>query len=146
MHGSNHSWYSYNWGDAHILVLDTEVPYSPGTEQYASPRRTSRAVRTQSGELWTHAPPYSSSSAGASSEGVQTHLVPLFQAQNVHLVASGNSHNYERTYPMRNGARATADGVTYLVTGGGGNGFNTFSLAQPAYTAFGRTATTSTRR
>ena len=35
MHGSNHSWYSYNWGDAHILVLDTEVPYSPGTEQYA---------------------------------------------------------------------------------------------------------------
>ena len=39
-------------------------------------------------------------------------------------------------HPMRNGARAAADGVTYLVTGGGGNGFNTFSLAQPAYTAF----------
>ena len=29
MHGSNHSWYSYNWGDAHILVLDTEVPLQP---------------------------------------------------------------------------------------------------------------------
>jgi hypothetical protein len=37
---------------------------------------------------------------------------------------------------MLNGAQSTAGGVTYLVTGGGGNGFNTFSMAQPAYTAF----------
>jgi chitodextrinase len=137
MPGSNHSWHSYNWGDAHILVLDTEVPYSPGTEQYAFAEADLQASQNAKWRIVvTHAPPYSSSSAGASSEGVQAHLVPLFQAQNVHLVASGNSHNYERTYPMRNGARATADGVTYLVTGGGGNGFNTFSLAQPAYTAF----------
>ena len=137
MHGSNHSWYSYDWGDAHILVLDTEVPYSPGTEQYAFAEADLQASQNAKWRIViTHAPPYSSGSAGASSEGVQTHLVPLFQAQRVHLVASGNSHNYERTHPMRNGARAAADGVTYLVTGGGGNGFNTFSLAQPAYTAF----------
>ena len=50
------------------------------------------------------------------------------------IVASGNSHNYEHVSNAER--RATADGVTYLVTGGGGNGFNTFSLAQPAYTAF----------
>ena len=37
---------------------------------------------------------------------------------------------------MFHGAEAKAGGVTYLVTGGGGNGFNTFSMAQPEYTAF----------
>ena len=32
MPGTNHSWYSYNWGDAHILVLDSEQPLAAGTE------------------------------------------------------------------------------------------------------------------
>jgi chitodextrinase len=137
MPGGNHSWYSYDWGDAHILVLDTQVPYGPGTKQYAF---ADADLRTSQNAKWrivvTHAPPYSSTSAGASDVGVRKHLVPLFEAQKVHLVVSGNSHNYERTHPMLNGAQSTAGGVTYLVTGGGGNGFNTFSMAQPAYTAF----------
>jgi hypothetical protein len=137
MPGNNHSWYSYDYGDAHILVLDSEVPYSPGTDQYSfaeADLRASQKVRWRI--VVTHAPPYSSTNAGTSDVGVRKHLVPLFEAQKVHLVASGNSHNFERTHPMLNSARATAAGVTYLVTGGGGNGFNTFSMAQPAYTAF----------
>jgi fibronectin type 3 domain-containing protein len=137
MHGSNHSWYSYDWGDAHILVLDTEVPYSPGTEQYAFAEADLSAHQNAKWRIVvTHGPPYSSTTAGASSEGVRTDLVPLFQARNVHLVASGNSHNYERTYPLIDGAPVTTGGVTYLVTGAGGNGRNTFSMAQPAYSAF----------
>jgi hypothetical protein len=136
MPGSNHSWYSYDWGDAHILVLDTEVPYSPGTEQYAFAKADLRASQNVKWRIVvTHAPPHSSTDASASSVGVQRHLVPLFETHKVHLVASGNSHNYERTHPMLNGAQATA-GVTYLVTGAGGNGFNRFTMAQPAYTAF----------
>ena len=35
MPGANHSWYSYDWGDAHILVLDGEQPYAPGSAQYS---------------------------------------------------------------------------------------------------------------
>jgi chitodextrinase len=137
MHGSNHSWYSYNWGDAHILVLDTEVPYSPGTEQYAFAAADLAANQNAKWRIVvTHGPPYSSTSVGSSSDGVRTHLVPLFQARNVHLVASGNSHNYERTYPLIDSAPVTSGGVTYLVTGAGGNGRNTFQMAQPAYSAF----------
>jgi fibronectin type 3 domain-containing protein len=137
MHGSNHSWYSYDWGDAHILVLDTEVPYSPGTEQYAFAEVDLAANQNAKWRIVvTHGPPYSSTSAGSSSDGVRTHLVPLFQARNVHLVASGNSHNYERTYPLIDGDPVTTGGVTYLVTGAGGNGRNTFQMAQPAYSAF----------
>jgi Iron/zinc purple acid phosphatase-like protein C len=51
-------------------------------------------------------------------------------------VVSGNSHCYERTYPLIDGDPVTFGGVTYLVTGGGGNGRNIFELAQPAYSAY----------
>jgi len=50
-------------------------------------------------------------------------------------VLSGNSHNYERSYPLHDGAPASG-GVTYVVSGGGGNGFNRFTQAQPAWSAF----------
>ena len=80
-------------------------------------------------------PPYSSTSAKSSSLPAQTDLVPLFQAQHVNLVLSGNSHNYERTLPMTDGAAATG-GITYVVSGGGGNGFNAFTIPAPAYSAF----------
>src|SRR3712207_7711004 len=41
---NNGLWYSYEWGDAHILVLDTEQPYGPGTPQYrfAEDRKSTR--------------------------------------------------------------------------------------------------------
>jgi fibronectin type 3 domain-containing protein len=138
---NNERWYSYDWGDAHILVLDTEMPFTPTDPQYQFAQAD---LATHQGAAWRivalQRPPYSSSSASSSSIPVRTYLVPLFQQQNVQLVLSGNSHNYERTVPMKNGA-AAAGGVTYIVSGNGGNGFNAFTMAQPSYTAF-RQATT----
>jgi fibronectin type 3 domain-containing protein len=136
MPGSNHAWYSYEWGDAHIVVLDSEQPYAPGTPQYAFAQADLAAHQDAAWRIVAvQRPPYSSSSANASSKPVQQYLVPLFQAQHVDLVLSGNSHNYERTRPLMDGAPA-AGGITYVVTGAGGNGFNAFSLAQPAWSAF----------
>jgi Purple acid Phosphatase, N-terminal domain/Iron/zinc purple acid phosphatase-like protein C/Fibronectin type III domain len=136
MPGSNHSWYSYRWGSAHILVLDTEQPVTVGSPQYAFAQAD---LAAHQGDRWRivvmQRPPYSSTSANSSSKPARASLVPLFQASHVNLVLSGNSHNYERTKPMTNGAAATG-GVTYIVSGGGGNGFNVFSSAAPAYTAF----------
>ena len=34
MLGSNHSWYSYDWGDAHLLCLDSEQSFAPTSDQY----------------------------------------------------------------------------------------------------------------
>ena len=81
-------------------------------------------------------PPYSSTTANSSSKPVQLFLVPLFQAENVNLVLSGNSHNYERTVPLTNGSPAATGGITYVVSGAGGNGLNAFSGTAPAYSAF----------
>lgn len=133
---NNRRWYSYDWGDAHVLVLDTEQPYLPGTPQYEF---ASADLAASQGRRWrivvTHRPPYSSTTAKSSSQSVVSNLVPLFEEHDVHLVLSGNSHNYERTQPLQGGIPAAA-GVTYVVSGGGGNGLNQFSMAQPSWSAF----------
>ncbi len=136
MPGGFHTWYNYNWGNAHIVVLDSEQSMVAGSPQYnylkadlaANQKATWRIVVLQR-------PPYSSVSVNSSSGAVQQYLVPLFQAQHVSLVISGNSHNYERTYPLINGIKATG-GITYIVTGAGGNSFNPFVGIPPAYSAF----------
>jgi fibronectin type 3 domain-containing protein len=137
MPGDNHSWYSYDWGDAHVLVLDTERPFGPGTDQYAFARAD--LARSQD-RVWRivamQRPPYSSTSEYSSSVAAQRDLVPLFQIGRVGLVLSGNSHNYERTVPLINGEPAPKGGITYVVSGGGGNSFNNFTTTQPPRTAF----------
>lgn len=136
MPGTNHSYYSYNWGAAHILVLDSEQPYAPGTAQYNFAQADLAAHQSDAWRIVAiQRPPYSSTSANSSSNPVRLYLVPLFQTEHVNLVLSGNSHNYERTYPLVNGTPA-AGGVTYVVSGAGGNGFNRFGTYTQAYTAF----------
>jgi chitodextrinase len=137
MPGSNHSWYSYNWGDAHIIVLDTEQPFAPGSAQYDFVLSDLAAHQS---EVWRIAvfqrPPYSSTSDYSSSPAVQSSLVPVFQSHKVSLVLSGNSHNYERTLPLIGGVPVSKGGIVYVVSGAGGNGFNIFSSTAPAYTAY----------
>jgi chitodextrinase len=144
---NNEQWYSYDWGDAHILVLDTEQPYAPGTPQYAFAQAD---LSAHQGARWRivalQRPAYSSGSANSSSVPVRTYLVPLFEAQNVQLVLSGNSHNYERTFPLLsngdpNNPVVSSGGVTYVVSGNGGNGFNPFTIAEPYWSAFRQSGT-----
>jgi Purple acid Phosphatase, N-terminal domain/Iron/zinc purple acid phosphatase-like protein C len=135
MPGTNHSWYAYDWGDAHIVVLDSELPMDAGSPQYDFLAQDLAAHQSAAWRIVAvQRPPYSSSSPNASSTRTGA-LVPLFQQQHVTLVLSGNSHNYERSFPLIDGT-AAAGGITYVVTGAGGNGFNSFTLAAPAWSAF----------
>jgi hypothetical protein len=134
---NNERWYSYDWGDAHILVLDSEKPYTPGTPQYQFAQTDLSANQSK---VWrivvVPRPPYSSLSNNSSSVNVRTYLVPLFEQQHAQLVLTGNSHNYERTYPLLGGVPQTTGGITYIVSGGGGNGLNQFLISQPSWSAF----------
>jgi hypothetical protein len=134
---NNKRWYSYDWGDAHILVLDTELPHAPGTPQYQFAEADLVANQSKRWRIaLVHRPPYSSISNNSSSTDVRMYLVPLFEQQNVQLVLSGNSHNYERTFPLLGGVPQSSRGVTYIVSGGGGNGLNQFTITQPSWSAF----------
>jgi hypothetical protein len=132
---NNERWYSYQWGDAHVVVLDSNNPFSPGSPQYSFARASFDRSRPEDQLIVViHYPPYSSTSVNSSSENVQEFLVPLFQRYGVKLVLSGNSHNYERTHPLING-EVDPDGITYVVSGGGGNGLSPFTLPQPPWSA-----------
>jgi hypothetical protein len=135
MLGSNHSWYSYNWGNAHILVLDSELAFDASSAQYAFAQADLTANQAATWRIVVmQRPPYSSSSAASSSKEADAVLVPLFEQQKVSLVLSGNSHNYERSLPLK-GGKPAAGGITYIVSGGGGNGHNTFTIAKPSWSA-----------
>lgn len=134
---NNERWYSYDWGDAHFLVLDTELSFAPGSPQYQFAQADLSANQSKNWRIVViHRPPYSSVSNNSSSTVVRNNLVPLFEQQHVQLVLTGHSHNYERTYPLIGGVPQTAGGVTYIVSGGGGNGLNSFTISQPSWSAF----------
>jgi chitodextrinase len=137
MPGSNNSWYSYNWGDAHILVLDSMQPYTSGSPQYAFAQADLAGAAATSARwqiVVSPNPPYNTTnSPTGGSSGTRASLVPLFQSHGVDLVLSGDAHNYQRSKPLINGAPVTSGGVTYVVSGGGGNGTNTLTSAMPSF-------------
>ncbi len=122
----NESYYSFDCSGIHVAVIDTEIPYAPGSRQNQW-LASDLGATTQPWKIAVlHRPPYSSSAnSGPSATSI---LSPLFEQNGVKLVLGGHSHNYERTNPV--------NGVTYIVTGGGGNGLNSFSGTPPAWSAY----------
>ena len=115
-------WYSYDWGDVHFVVLDSERTGAPQAAWLDADLTANRLPWTI---VYFHKPPFSSGAHG-SDTNVQRFFVPLFVAHHVLLVLNGHDHDYERTKPI--------DGVTYVVSGGGGRG--TRDVGQSAFTAF----------
>jgi hypothetical protein len=119
--GDEEEYYSFDWGNAHFVALDTNQSYSPGSVQYNWLVSDLQA----STQLWKfvffHYPAYNSGPHGSTS-GVQTHLVPIFETYGVDVVFNGHDHHYERTCPILDDACTTPqDGsVVYVITGGGG--------------------------
>ena len=75
--------------------------------------------------VYWHKPPFSSGEHG-SDGGARTYFVPILEKHKVPLVLNGHDHDYERTTPQ--------NGVTYVVTGGGGVGVR--PVGSSGFTAF----------
>jgi 3',5'-cyclic AMP phosphodiesterase CpdA len=101
-------YYSFDWGDVHVAVIDTEL-VGPTQAAWLDADLAASGARWK--VVYGHKPPFSSGSHG-SARNVRDVFVPIFERHQVPLVLSGHEHNYERTRPLR--------GVTYIVTGGGG--------------------------
>ena len=108
---NNERWYSFDYGNAHFISLqiDGYGDVRPGSEQY----RWLENDLANTDKTWRiaffHYPPYSYGPAGSKPEARPVHS--LFVQHGVDLVFSGYDRNYQR-FPV--------DGVTYIVTGGGG--------------------------
>jgi predicted phosphodiesterase len=136
-HGTER-YYSFDYGYAHFVALDTNQPTAPGSAQYTWLEQD-LAVSTKPWKfVFFHHPPYSAGVLTIDGERVELadmpvrrNLVPLFELFGVDVVFSGHAHSYERTFPILQNQAVDQEqepdyvnpsGPIYVITGGGGAG------------------------
>jgi 3',5'-cyclic AMP phosphodiesterase CpdA len=126
-------YYSFDWGGAHFVALDSELYYGDGgaspEEQKAFLEEDLAATRRPWKFAFLHRSPYGSSRHGGD-EKVREDLEAVFVRHGVDVVFAGHDHVYERTVPI--------NGVTYVVTGGGGR--RLYRAGKSGWTACSRSA------
>lgn len=106
-------YFSHDWGNLRIVVIDGGIECRDGCEQYVFAERAlaKGAAEGKMMAMMLHFPPYSSGKHG-SHMGVQKSISELARRYGVEVVIAGHDHNYERTKLI--------DGVTYIVSGSAG--------------------------
>lgn len=131
INATGEDYYSFNYGSAHFIFLNSEDVGGPGNDQYDWLAMDLQNTQNSPDILWRiivfHRPAYSSGSHG-SNQQIQQYWVPLFEQYNVDLVFAGHDHDYERTIPINN--------VIYIVTGGAGAPLR--SVGSHNWTAYSR--------
>lgn len=111
----NKHYYSFEKGNVHFVAIDTEEPLAAGSAQYAwldddlgKAHVAGRFLIPFFHEAIFSVGPHS---LGSEVRALRPILHPLFRKHGVTLVFQGHDHLYYRTQ---------RDGITYVVTGGGG--------------------------
>jgi len=111
------SWYAVDLSDMRVLVLDSNTSLSPDSSQYRWLRDELTSTESDGRYLCVvlHHPIYNSAGGGHTED--EKGLIPILEnmlvTSGVDLVFSGHVHTYERL---------EKDGVTYVISGGGGAG------------------------
>jgi hypothetical protein len=126
------SYYSFDWGDAHFVAVDSNHDAIAGGAQASWLDADLTAARA-SGRPWLilylHEPPYTVGSYSKAKRVANEFIPPIADKYAVDLVLSGHDHNYQRTFPVRGDAVhdgwqdpefVSPRGTVYVVTGGGG--------------------------
>jgi len=115
------SYYSFNWGNAHFTVLNTDVGN-------IAPGRLAREAFWKEQLKWLeedlamhqkadfrfvamHHPPFTAVKRRQGGNEYLMSLLPIFEKYKVAVVFTGHDHNYQHHLK---------DGVRYVITGGGG--------------------------
>lgn len=118
----NEQWFSFDWGDAHFVVLNDTVAASGDREVQAQWMATDLAETDRAWKLaFHHIPAYSSCTTHGSNSDLQELWSPVEEAGGVAFDFAGHNHNYERSHPLRGGVQVAAEeGTTYVVSAGAG--------------------------
>ena len=103
-------YWSFDYGPAHIVIIDQYVDYSPDSEQYKWLINDLASTNKEWKFLVFHEPGWSAGGHSNNTE-VQDYIQPLCLTYGVDVVFAGHNHYY---------ARAVVDGVQHITTGGGG--------------------------
>ncbi len=107
----NRLYYAFTRHHNRFIIVDSMESYEPGSAQYVwLEREMARSKSAVSTFVMFHEGPFSVGPHGPTLEA-QKYLHPLFVKYRPRAVFCGHDHLYYRT---------TRDGVTYIVTGGGG--------------------------
>src|SRR5207249_11602712 len=121
------NYYSFDVGNAHIVVLNSNERTVPGSLQYTFLDHDLASTSARWKLVFFHHTIYSSGTTHGSNLVIRANLVPLFDAHAVDMVLMGHEHNYERTLPLRaNQVVAPGAGTVYVTTGGGGKNLYPF--------------------
>ena len=115
-------YYSFDYANAHFVCIDSMLPYvdiPAEEEQFAWLKEDLASTRKPWKFVFMHYPPYSAGRHGSDMK-IRDRYSPLFEEFSVNMVFTGHDHNYQRTVPLARSSPAE-DGVTYIVTGGGGH-------------------------
>lgn len=129
-------YYSFDYGNAHFVSLEVVEDDPLSTDQInwliTDLLNTSQTWKF----VYFHVPPYSSSRHG-SAMNVRKSLSPILEWFQVDIVFSGHDHDYERTLPIKD-FYPDKRGVTYVVTGGAGDGL--YPSGRSSFTAYSESA------
>lgn len=118
-------YYSFDWGKAHFIVLNTDVANAASgneaREQFWTEQVKWLEEDLQESEaadfrfIITHHPPYTAYGKASHMSKEAQSLVPLLEKYKVTAIFSGHDHTYQHH---------ESNGVHYVVTGGGGAPLN----------------------
>lgn len=140
------NYYSFDFGNSHFTIVDSNQPLVPGQDQY----KWIEQDLAQSNATWKfvvhHHPPYSSDENDYGDtvkkfektdrgEVDMREVTKLYDKYDVDLVWVGHIHDYERTWPLTDGKVDQENGVIYIQTGGGGAELENFAPTRSWFTA-----------
>lgn len=116
------SFYSFNYGNVHLISLDSEAMepdssylYNENGKQATWLKKDLEANKLPWTIVYWHKPPYSKASHDSDTEiwmyKVRENITPILEKYKVDLVICGHSHGYERNHPLlgHTGKSATYD-------------------------------------
>src|SRR6185312_8098056 len=103
-------WYRFTWGNAAVVVLDSDVSVAPGSRQLRFARSALALPSCFRFAAWHH-PPWEPPGRPFS-PGLRSNIVPLVERDGVQVVFEGHLHAYARSRRHH--------GVLYVAVGTGG--------------------------
>ena len=119
----NETWFGFDWGPAHFAVLDSEQEDAVRAGEEAAFLADDLAGTAAPWAFATwHRPPWASGDEDGGNTAIRGEWGPVLDEHAASAVFNGHWHYYERTVPIvgESEAPSTAEGVTYVITGGGG--------------------------
>jgi hypothetical protein len=135
VHSDEERYYTFQYGPAQFFVLDTEQAFIDTTRRQTQLQWLTSAL-SSSTSPWKvavfHKAPYSTGRHG-SNLAVRQAFGPLLERYGVQLALVSHDHIFERSVPWRESTDRAQQGVTYVVTGGGGGAL--YPVGMAAWTA-----------